>query len=144
MRFNIHILTSVHNECFRDSAFCNREMAYLLIFKRQESKKQRTASRRMTNWTKPPFDLVQIIRAEDWYSFKYDYRQLIKSYYKFRYLHANDFATDTGKGILAGAIVQLHTRYAKRYRLVGWLWFNVTFSDISAIKWRNRCPVSKF
>ena len=25
-----------------------------------------------------------------------------------------------------------------------WLWFNVTFSDISAICWRDRCPVSKF
>ena len=27
--------------------------------------------------------------------------------------------------------------------LVGWLWFNVTFSDISAIKWRDSCPVLK-
>ena len=28
--------------------------------------------------------------------------------------------------------------------LVGWLRFNVTFSDISAIKWRDSCPISKF
>ena len=28
--------------------------------------------------------------------------------------------------------------------LVGWLWFHVSFSDISAIKWRDSCPVSKF
>ena len=28
--------------------------------------------------------------------------------------------------------------------LVGWLWFNVTFSDISALWWRDRCSVSKF
>ena len=28
--------------------------------------------------------------------------------------------------------------------IVGWLWFNVTFSDVSAIKWRDSCPVSKF
>ena len=28
--------------------------------------------------------------------------------------------------------------------LVCWLWFNVTFSYISAIKWRDSCPVSKF
>ena len=24
------------------------------------------------------------------------------------------------------------------------MWFNVTFSDISSIKWRDSCPVSKF
>ena len=34
--------------------------------------------------------------------------------------------------------------FAKSLRLVGWLWFNVRFSDISTIYWRDSCPVSKF
>ena len=42
----------------------------------QKSKTLRTASTgRMTNWTKPPCDPVQIIRTKDWCFLKFDYRK---------------------------------------------------------------------
>ena len=40
-------------------------------------------------------------------------------------------------------IISMKWREA-RAKLVGWLWFNITFSDISALWWWDSCPVSKF
>ena len=44
------------------------KMSYLSDFKSTKSKTLRTASSwRLTNWTNPPCDPVQIIRTKDWY-----------------------------------------------------------------------------
>ena len=56
---------------------CSRKMSYLSDFKRQESKKHRTDRRRVTNLANPPRDLLQIIQAEDWYYFSFDYSEYI-------------------------------------------------------------------
>ena len=56
-------------------------MPYLVNCKRQESEKHRKASRRMANKAKPPLHLEQIIHTEDWYSFKWNTKELMHCYY---------------------------------------------------------------
>ena len=64
---SILIFTSFHNKDCREIAYFNTKMSYLSDFKNTKSKTLRTASRRMTNWTKPSCDPVQILRTKDWY-----------------------------------------------------------------------------
>ena len=55
-------------------------MAYLSDFERQESEKHIhvQASSRKANWAEPPCNIVQIILAEECFSFSSDYRNYIK------------------------------------------------------------------
>ena len=67
MRFNTYIYIFLNKIC-RDIAYFNTKMSYLSDFKRTKSKTLRTASAgRTTNWTKPPWEPVIIIRTTDWY-----------------------------------------------------------------------------
>ena len=85
-------------------------------FKRTKSKTLGTASTgRMTNWTKPPCDPVQIIRTKDWYFFKFDYRKYRTSYF-FTNLHVIYFWNGHRKRRASHWHVQLHTRLAERWR----------------------------
>ena len=60
--------TSFYNKVCRRFAYLNTKMSNLSDFKRTKIKTLRTASTgRMTNWTKPPCDPVQMIRTQDWY-----------------------------------------------------------------------------
>ena len=62
------IFTSFYNKVCRGIAYYNTKMSYLSDFKRTKSKTLTTAiTGRMTNWTNPPCDPVQIIRTKDWY-----------------------------------------------------------------------------
>ena len=65
---SIFIFTSsFNNKGCRDIVYLNTKMSYLSDFKRTKSKTLRTASWRMTHWTKLPCDQVQMIRTKDWY-----------------------------------------------------------------------------
>ena len=64
---SVPIFTSFYNKVCRGIAYFNTKMSYLSDSKRTKSKTLRTASTgRMTNWTKPPCDPVQIIGTKDW------------------------------------------------------------------------------
>ena len=65
---SILIFTSFYNKVYRGIAYFNTKMSYLSDFECTQSKTLRTASTgRITNWTKPPCEPVQIIRTKDRY-----------------------------------------------------------------------------
>ena len=84
-------------------------MPYLSDFKRQESKKHRTARRQTTNWAEPQRDLVQITKAEDWYYFLFDYREYITIVLNIENYMSIVFETDSWKGVLP-IIDFIHTK----------------------------------
>ena len=97
---SIFIFTSsFHNKGCGDSVNLNTKMSYLSDFKRTKSKTLRTASRRMTHWTKLSCDQVQMIRTKDWY-----FLSLIIVNTATSYFLTNLHEMDIGIGVLANDI----------------------------------------
>ena len=114
---SILIFTSFYNNVCRDIAYFNTKKCH--IFQISNIQKVRNleqpASRRITNWTKPPCDPVQIIRTKDWYFFKFDYRKNINILLLYN-LQVIYFWNGHRERRSSHWHLQLHTRLAERYR----------------------------
>ena len=113
---SILIFTSFYKKVCRGIVFFNTKMSYLSVFKRTKSKILRTASMgRITNWTKPPCDPVQIIRTKDWYFLSLIIVNTATSY-NFTNLHVIYFWNGHREWYSSHWHLQLHiTRFAERY-----------------------------
>ena len=112
---SILMFTSFYNKICHSIAYFNTKMSQLSDFKRTKSKTLRTASTgRMSNWTKPRCDPVQIIRKKDWHFKSLIIVNTATSYF-FTNQYVNYFWNGHRERCFSHWHLQLHTRLAERY-----------------------------